>query len=203
MSLHESQSLLYGDAGLPPRARSSARSRRARARDLRRQRPGLGTRDNIHRLYTRREARFHPRRRADEVTSSGARDSALPPERDLIAGDMKLDDLPAARERRHEGVAWHRAALDREGCLQDIHWYDGASGLLPDSYAGRHDRRPASSTPPAAPGRRFRGYRQGRLRAAAGLATRERARPRLPPPTATSLTRATGRPLDPAVSSGT
>jgi carboxypeptidase Taq len=57
-------------------------------------------------------------------------------ERAMIAGDLMLADLPAAwadASRELLGVA---PANDREGCLQDIHWYDGNWGYFPTYTLG-------------------------------------------------------------------
>ena len=37
---------------------------------------------------------------------------------------------------------------DARGCLQDIHWYDGAVRLFPELHAGRHGRGAAHGRRP-------------------------------------------------------
>jgi carboxypeptidase Taq len=57
-------------------------------------------------------------------------------ERAMIAGDLKPADLPGAWNdaiKRHLGI---RPPGDRLGCLQDIHWYDGAWGYFPTYTLG-------------------------------------------------------------------
>ncbi|MBV9583859.1 MAG: carboxypeptidase M32, partial [Alphaproteobacteria bacterium] len=57
-------------------------------------------------------------------------------ERAMIAGDLLPRDLPQAWTeslRRAIGVT---PGSDREGCLQDIHWYDGAWGYFPTYTVG-------------------------------------------------------------------
>jgi carboxypeptidase Taq len=57
-------------------------------------------------------------------------------ERAMIAGDLAPRDLPgvwAEGLRKLIGVA---PADDRDGCLQDIHWYDGAWGYFPTYTLG-------------------------------------------------------------------
>jgi len=51
----------------------------------------------------------------------------------MIAGDLVPRDPPRSLGRGLAGIA--RASFpgdDRQGCLQDIHWYDGVLGLFPD-----------------------------------------------------------------------
>lgn len=57
-------------------------------------------------------------------------------EQALIAGDLAPKDVPAAwRDRVVEGLGLD-APEDRLGCLQDIHWYDGAFGYFPTYTLG-------------------------------------------------------------------
>lgn len=57
-------------------------------------------------------------------------------EQALIAGDLSPRDLPGAWNERIEGYLGLPAPDDREGCLQDIHWYDGAFGYFPTYTLG-------------------------------------------------------------------
>ncbi|MDP6173851.1 MAG: carboxypeptidase M32, partial [Rhodospirillales bacterium] len=57
-------------------------------------------------------------------------------ERALIAGDLALGDLPGAWNDGMEKLLGIRPANDREGCLQDIHWFDGAWGYRPSYTLG-------------------------------------------------------------------
>lgn len=55
-------------------------------------------------------------------------------ERDLLAGELKVADLPEAwNEGMHRRLGI-RPTHDGEGCLQDVHWAMGAFGYFP-SYA--------------------------------------------------------------------
>ncbi|MBT4220445.1 MAG: carboxypeptidase M32, partial [Rhodospirillaceae bacterium] len=45
-------------------------------------------------------------------------------------------DLPAAWDDGMERLLGIRPANDREGCMQDIHWYDGAWGYFPTYTLG-------------------------------------------------------------------
>ena len=57
-------------------------------------------------------------------------------EQAMLTGDLRARDLPAAWAEgmtRHLGLA---PPSDREGCLQDIHWFDGAWGYFPSYTLG-------------------------------------------------------------------
>lgn len=57
-------------------------------------------------------------------------------EQALIAGDLAPADLPGAWNERVESYLGLPQPDDREGCLQDIHWYDGAFGYFPTYTLG-------------------------------------------------------------------
>jgi carboxypeptidase Taq len=57
-------------------------------------------------------------------------------EKQMIVGDLALSDLPAAWNDGLESLLGIRPPNDREGCLQDIHWYDGAWGYFPTYTLG-------------------------------------------------------------------
>jgi carboxypeptidase Taq len=46
----------------------------------------------------------------------------------LLEGRLKVKDLPEAWRARHEADLGVAPGNDREGCLQDVHWYAGAVG---------------------------------------------------------------------------
>lgn len=57
-------------------------------------------------------------------------------EQAMLAGDLRPHDLPSAWTEamvRHLGLT---PSSDREGCLQDIHWFDGAFGYFPSYTLG-------------------------------------------------------------------
>ncbi|MSO84626.1 MAG: carboxypeptidase M32 [Rhodospirillales bacterium] len=57
-------------------------------------------------------------------------------EQAMLSGDLRPRDLPQAWTEgmtRHLGLA---PTTDREGCLQDIHWFDGAWGYFPSYTLG-------------------------------------------------------------------
>ena len=178
MSLHESQSLLMEMQAC--RSRPFVAFVAPLARETFGGNGPAWDEDNIHRLYTRVKPDFI-RVDADEVTYPAHVILRYRLERALIAGDMELDDLPAAWNAGMKELLGHRAALRPRGLPAGHPLVRRRLGLLPDLHAGRHDRRPALRRRPPRQAGDSRGHRQGRLRAAAGLAARQRARPRLPP----------------------
>jgi carboxypeptidase Taq len=57
-------------------------------------------------------------------------------ERAMIAGDLEAADLPGAWNETFERLMGVPVPDDRHGCLQDIHWYDGAWGYFPTYTLG-------------------------------------------------------------------
>ncbi len=133
MSLHESQSLLV--------EMQACRSREFvefAAPILRETFGGSGPTwdaDNLYRLNTR-VARSLIRVDADEVTYPAHVILRYRLERAMIAGDLALADLPAAWNDGMRALIGAVQPDDRQGCLQDIHWYDGAWGYFPTYTLG-------------------------------------------------------------------
>ena len=91
--------------------------------------------DNLYRLGIR-VARGFIRVDADEITYPCHVILRYRLERAMIAGDLALEDLPGAWNdgmKELLGVVPPSHAL---GCLQDIHWYDGAWGYFPTYTLG-------------------------------------------------------------------
>lgn len=57
-------------------------------------------------------------------------------ERDLIGGDMRVDDVPEAWGDLMEELLGVRPRNDAEGALQDIHWSSGSIGYFPSYTIG-------------------------------------------------------------------
>ncbi len=57
-------------------------------------------------------------------------------EKQMLTGNLALSDLPAAWNDGLENLLGIRPSNDRVGCLQDIHWYDGAWGYFPTYTLG-------------------------------------------------------------------
>jgi carboxypeptidase Taq len=133
MSLHESQSLLV--------EMQACRSREFVefvAPLLREAFHGSGPEweaDNLYRLNTRVE-RSLIRVDADEVTYPAHVILRYRLERAMIAGELPLEDLPGAWNDGMRELIGVAPQDDRRGCLQDIHWYDGAWGYFPTYTLG-------------------------------------------------------------------
>lgn len=91
--------------------------------------------DNLYRIYKE----VHPgmiRVDADEVTYSLHIFMRYELEKALIGGDLAVADLPAAWNDAMQRWLGVTPSDDRDGCLQDIHWYDGAWGYFPSYTIG-------------------------------------------------------------------
>ena len=55
---------------------------------------------------------------------------------DLIEGDLEADDIPLEWNNRYEELLGIRPSNDAEGCLQDVHWSEGAFGYFPSYLLG-------------------------------------------------------------------
>lgn len=133
MSLHESQSLLiemqvcrshaFLEYGVPHIKKTFDKSGPA------------WTLENITALYRNVEPGFI-RVDADEVTYPAHVILRYKLERALIEGHMEVQDIPAAWNENMQKMLGITPPSDREGCLQDIHWYDGAWGYFPTYTLG-------------------------------------------------------------------
>jgi len=133
MALHESQSLL-----IEMQACRSREYLEFAAPLMREAFDGNGPAwevDNLYRLYTKVDRSFI-RVDADEVTYPAHVILRYRLERALVGGEMKLADLPGAWNDGMEELLGIRPPEDRLGCLQDIHWYDGAWGYFPTYTMG-------------------------------------------------------------------
>jgi len=57
-------------------------------------------------------------------------------ERDLIRGDLAVEDVPEVWNEKMAAYLGVRPETDAEGCLQDIHWTNGAIGYFPTYTLG-------------------------------------------------------------------
>ncbi|PRD13479.1 carboxypeptidase M32 [Pantoea coffeiphila] len=58
-------------------------------------------------------------------------------ERALIAGEIEVDDIPTLwQEKMQHWLGINTAGNYRDGCMQDIHWTDGAFGYFPTYTLG-------------------------------------------------------------------
>jgi carboxypeptidase Taq len=91
--------------------------------------------DNIHRIYTRVEPGFI-RVDADEVTYPLHIMLRYRLERAVLSGDLSLGDLPGAWNEGMKELLGIVPPTDALGCMQDIHWPDGAWGYFPTYTLG-------------------------------------------------------------------
>jgi carboxypeptidase Taq len=90
---------------------------------------------NIARIYTRVEPGFI-RVDADEVTYPMHIMLRYRLERAVLGGDLPLADLPGAWNDGMKELLGIVPPNDSFGCLQDIHWPDGAWGYFPTYTLG-------------------------------------------------------------------
>jgi carboxypeptidase Taq len=90
---------------------------------------------NLARLWRRVERGFI-RVDADEMTYPAHVILRFRLEQALIAGDLRVNDLPGAWNDGLGALLGLTPPDDARGCLQDIHWYDGAFGYFPSYTLG-------------------------------------------------------------------
>ena len=91
--------------------------------------------ENLAGLWRRVERGFI-RTEADELTYPAHVILRFRLERALIGGDLAVADLPGAWGEGMERLLGITPPDDRRGCLQDIHWHDGAFGYFPSYTLG-------------------------------------------------------------------
>lgn len=133
MVLHESQSLLMEMQAC--RSRAFVDFAAPRMREAFGKSGPAWTADNIHRVYTRVAPGFI-RVDADEVTYPLHIMLRYRLERAILGGDLKLADLPGAWNEGMKELLGIVPPDDSLGCLQDIHWPDGAWGYFPTYTMG-------------------------------------------------------------------
>jgi carboxypeptidase Taq len=90
---------------------------------------------NLARLWRRIERGFI-RVDADEMTYPAHVILRFRLEQALVAGDLAVADLPGAWNDGMRELLGVTPPDDAQGCLQDIHWYDGAFGYFPSYTLG-------------------------------------------------------------------
>jgi carboxypeptidase Taq len=128
MTVHESQSLL-----MEMQAARSAQFCRHLSGLLRETFPGNDdalSPENLQRIYSRVQPGFI-RVDADEVTYPAHVILRYRIEKALFRGDLQLADVPAVWGEEFKKLLGLEVPSDREGVLQDVHWYDGAFGYFP------------------------------------------------------------------------
>lgn len=133
MSIHESQSLL-----VEMQAGRSAEFVRYLAPLIRQTFGKSGPAweaENLYRHVTHVE-RSLIRVAADEVTYPAHVILRYRLEKAMIAGDLQIVDLPGAWREGMKSLLGVDVPDDRDGCMQDIHWMDGAFGYFPTYTLG-------------------------------------------------------------------
>jgi carboxypeptidase Taq len=87
-------------------------------------------------LRVRQVARSLIRVEADEVTYPLHIIHRYRLERAMLAGNLQVTDLPAAWRTGMADLLGIAVPNDRDGCMQDIHWMDGAFGYFPTYTLG-------------------------------------------------------------------
>jgi carboxypeptidase Taq len=97
--------------------------------------PAPYARDNLARLW-RRVGRGFIRVDADELTYPAHVILRFRLERAMIEGTLEVADLPGAWNEGFAALLGIAPPDDSRGCLQDIHWHDGAFGYFPSYTLG-------------------------------------------------------------------
>lgn len=133
MAMHESQSLLFEMQAC--RSREFTEFLAPLLREIFGGSAAEWAPDNLFRLNTQVQ-RSLIRVDADEATYPAHVILRYRLEKALIAGDLPLADLPGAWAEGMAELVGIAPPDDRTGCLQDIHWYDGAWGYFPTYTLG-------------------------------------------------------------------
>jgi carboxypeptidase Taq len=91
--------------------------------------------ENLGRLW-RRVERGLIRVEADEMTYPAHVIMRFRLERAMVGGNLSVADLPGAWNGAIKDLMGITPPNDAVGCLQDIHWYDGAFGYFPSYTLG-------------------------------------------------------------------
>ena len=133
MALHESQSLLV--EMLACRGRAFLDYAAPLMREAFNGQGRAWEPENLHRLAIRVAPGFI-RVDADEITYPMHVILRYRLERDMIAGRLAVEDLPSVWNAGMQELLGITPPDDTRGCLQDIHWYDGAWGYFPTYTLG-------------------------------------------------------------------
>ncbi len=135
MGIHESQSLFFemqvgrSDAFIEHLARLAGQHFGSHN-------PQLFSQENFQKLYTRVKKDFI-RVDADELTYPAHVILRYEIERDLINGKIKHTDVPELwNQKMQQYLGLSTEGNFKNGCMQDIHWTDGAFGYFPSYTLG-------------------------------------------------------------------
>jgi len=153
--------------------------------------------DNLRKRY-RRVARSFIRVDADEATYPIHVILRTRLERAILSGDLPLADLPGAWSDGLYELLGIRPPDDRQGCLQDIHWYSGGFGYFPTYTLGAMTAAQLFQTATAADPSIVPGLEAGDFAPLRSWLKENVHQYGSRYSTAEVLSKATGRPLDPA-----
>lgn len=154
------------------------------------------TPENLRKRY-RKVARSLIRVDADEATYPAHVILRTRLEQAILSGDLALADLPDAWSDGLEALMGIRSPDDRQGCLQDIHWFSGGFGYFPTYTLGAMTAAQLFQSATAADPSIVNGLEQGDFAPLRSWLAENIHRHGSRYSTADVLTAATGRPLDP------
>lgn len=135
MGIHESQSLFF-EMQVGRSEPFIAHLSRLAAKHFLGHDAALFTQENFHKLYTRVKKDFI-RVDADELTYPAHVILRYEIERDLINGNIKHTDVPELwNQKMQQYLGLSTENNYKNGCMQDIHWTDGAFGYFPSYTLG-------------------------------------------------------------------
>ncbi|MFY2508910.1 carboxypeptidase M32 [Vibrio pectenicida] len=135
MGIHESQSLFF-EMQIGRSNSFIAHLANYAAKHFDGHNPELFSQQNFHKLYTRVKKDFI-RVDADELTYPAHVILRYEIERDLINGKIKHTDVPELwNDKMQTYLGLSTEGNYRNGCMQDIHWTDGAFGYFPSYTLG-------------------------------------------------------------------
>lgn len=91
--------------------------------------------DNLYKILNKVEPSFI-RVDSDEVTYLAHVIMRFELEKEIISGNLKVQDLPGAWNEKMKQYLGITPKTDSEGCMQDIHWYSGTFGYFPTYMLG-------------------------------------------------------------------
>lgn len=135
MGIHESQSLFF-EMQVGRSEPFIAHLSKLAAKNFLGHDASLFTQENFHKLYTRVKKDFI-RVDADELTYPAHVILRYEIERDLINGNIKHTDVPELwNQKMQQYLGLSTENNYKNGCMQDIHWTDGAFGYFPSYTLG-------------------------------------------------------------------
>ncbi|WP_419812703.1 carboxypeptidase M32 [Bacterioplanoides sp.] len=135
MGIHESQSLFF-EMQLGRSAAFIERLASLCTQHFTNQDAAVFANDNLQKIYTRVQKDFI-RVDADELTYPAHVILRYEIERDLINGVISYNDVPELWDTKMQHyLGLSTAGNYRDGCMQDIHWTDGAFGYFPSYTLG-------------------------------------------------------------------